>query len=220
MMYVTVASARQTPPLRRDAERNRERILAAAQVLFAQRGLDATLDDIAREAGVGIGTVYRRFANKEELVDALFEDKLAGVLEVGEAALAHEDAWDGLVLWVEGVSGILARDRGLKAVLLSEHGRDRFARARAQIVPLASAIVQRAKDAGVVRPDLAVTDIPVLEFMLTSAAELTEDVDPDLWRRYLVIVLDGLRVRRDAPSLLPVAPMAVGRLVDTEHKWR
>lgn len=220
MMYVTVASARQTPPLRRDAERNRERILAAAQVLFAQRGLDATLDDIAREAGVGIGTVYRRFANKEELVDALFEDKLAGVLEVGQASLAHEDAWDGLVLWVEGVSGILARDRGLKAVLLSEHGSDRFARARAQIVPLASAIVQRAKDAGVVRPDLAVTDIPVLEFMLTSAAELTEDVDPDLWRRYLVIVLDGLRVRRDAPSLLPVAPMAVGRLVDTEHKWR
>lgn len=221
MICVTVRSTRQTAPLRRDAERNRARILSAAQELFAQRGLDVTLDEVARHAGVGVGTVYRRFANKEELVDAIFDDKLAGVLELGRAARDHEDPWTGLAGWIEGVCEVFARDRALKTVLLSsDPGRERVERARAQIVPLVVDIVRRAQEAGVVRADLAVTDVPVIEFMLSAAAEYAEDVDPELWRRYLVIVLDGLRPQREAPSELPVAPMEVGRLRDTEDKWR
>jgi AcrR family transcriptional regulator len=90
-----------TRPLRRDAERNRQRILAAAGELFAERGLSVTLDDIARHAGVGVGTVYRRFPDKNELIDALFEDRLKALCAAAEAALASDDPWDGLVLFLE-----------------------------------------------------------------------------------------------------------------------
>src|SRR5690242_16787206 len=87
-------------PLRADAERNRQRLLDAARELFAERGLEVTLDDIAERAGVGVGTAYRRFASKDDLIDALFEQELAGIVEIADAAAAHEDAWEGLVYWM------------------------------------------------------------------------------------------------------------------------
>src|ERR1700709_2058318 len=83
-------------PLRKDAARNRERILAAAGEVFAERGLEVTLDDIAHHAGVGVGTVYRRFRDKEELIDALFDERMDAVLTVAEQALAVDDPWLGL----------------------------------------------------------------------------------------------------------------------------
>src|ERR1051325_5777449 len=88
-------------PLRKDAERNRLRILDAAGERFAQRGLGVTLDDIARHAGVGVGTVYRRFADKELLIDALFEQRLEAMRATAERALAEPDPWNGLVLFFE-----------------------------------------------------------------------------------------------------------------------
>src|ERR1700712_1006023 len=91
----------ETRPLRKDAERNRERLLAAARELFATRGLEVTLNDIAHQAGVGVGTAYRRFANKEEVIDALFEEGLRDVADVANEALAMPDAWTGLVLFLE-----------------------------------------------------------------------------------------------------------------------
>src|SRR5437763_8806283 len=84
-------------PLRRDAERNRQLILDAARVVFAERGLSGSHDDIAREAGVGVGTVYRRFPDKEELIDALFEERIGEIADVARASLAAGDAWEGLV---------------------------------------------------------------------------------------------------------------------------
>src|SRR3954466_6318603 len=96
LMAGTTPSAR---PLRADAERNRQRLIDAARELFAERGLDATLDDIAQRAGVGVGTAYRRFADKDELIDALFEQELAGIVEIADAAAAHEDPWEGLLYW-------------------------------------------------------------------------------------------------------------------------
>src|ERR1700721_3342156 len=84
-------------PLRRDAERNRQRILRAAAEVFTTRGLQATLDDVARHAGVGVGTVYRRFPDKESLVEALFEERLAAMVALAEKALAEPDSWTGLV---------------------------------------------------------------------------------------------------------------------------
>ena len=89
-------------PLRRDAERNRRRILDAAAAVFAEQGLGASLDEIAAHAEVGVGTVYRRFPNKEVLIDALFDDQLDGIVAIAEAGLAIEDPWDGLVHFLRG----------------------------------------------------------------------------------------------------------------------
>src|SRR6188768_1525257 len=83
-------------PLRSDAERNRQRILQAAEEVFAARGLDASLDDIAAAAGVGVGTVYRRFPDKDALIDALFEDKIRRVHALAEAGLTEPDPWEAL----------------------------------------------------------------------------------------------------------------------------
>src|SRR4029077_3321533 len=118
-------------PLRRDAERNRQRILDAAAVVFAQRGLRASHDDIAREAGVGVGTVYRRFPDKEQLIDALFEDRMSEMVAIADEGLAMADPWDGLVHFLVAGQELQSSDRGLKELVLSaEHGADRVARAR------------------------------------------------------------------------------------------
>src|SRR5436190_19551110 len=129
----TTPSAR---PLRADAERNRQRLIDAARELFAERGLDVTLDDIAQRAGVGVGTAYRRFADKGELIDALFEQELAGIVEIADAAAAHEDPWEGLVFWMTSIIEKQVTDRGLKAVMTSTaRGKKRVAAARSQIGP-------------------------------------------------------------------------------------
>src|SRR6266851_723708 len=98
-----MAASPERPTLRRDAELNRRRIIAAAREVFRERGLAATLDDVARHAGVGVGTVYRRFANKEELVDALFDDMIDTVAALAQEAVADPDAWRGLTTSLEKV---------------------------------------------------------------------------------------------------------------------
>src|SRR3954452_17176057 len=105
-------------PLRRDAERNRQRILHAAAAAFAEGGLGVTMDEIARRAGVGVGTVYRRFPDKELLIEALFEQRLDELVELAKDALALEDAWEGLVRFFETFIAVQAADRGLKEVVL------------------------------------------------------------------------------------------------------
>src|ERR687889_852635 len=99
-----------TRPLRADAERNRARILAAASEVFAERGLDVSLDDIAAHAGVGVGTVYRRFPDKDALIDALFEDKIADVERVAREALEIEDPWEGFETFMRAVCRLQAED--------------------------------------------------------------------------------------------------------------
>src|SRR5689334_4135555 len=124
-------------PLRRDAERNRERILSAAAVAFAEGGLSVTMDEIGRRAGVGVGTVYRRFPDKELLIEALFEQRLEELVELAEGALAHDDPWDGLVAFLERLLAVQACDRGLKEVALSTaHGQERVRRARGRLAPV------------------------------------------------------------------------------------
>src|SRR5580765_2828224 len=112
-------------PLRRDAERNRQRILAAAAEVFNERGLEVSLDEIARYAGVGVGTVYRRFRTKEELIEALFMDRLDMVAALGEEAFASPDPWAGLVSFMERMAEIMAGNLGLRQMLmLGTYGRD------------------------------------------------------------------------------------------------
>ena len=141
-----------TRPLRADAERNRARILAAAAEVFADRGLDVSLDEIAAHAGVGIGTVYRRFPDKDALIDALFEEKIDRAVELADAALEIEDPWEAFTTFMRGMCRMQAGDRGFKDALLArDRGRERVAGARERIAPRAMKLLTRAQEAGAVR---------------------------------------------------------------------
>ena len=195
-------------PLRRDAERNRQRILKAAAEVFNERGLDVSLDEIARHAGVGVGTVYRRFRTKEELVEALFMDRLDAVATIADEANANPDAWCGLVSFMERMAEIMAGDVGLRQMLMfATYGRDLVAVARQRNEPLVARLVQRAQAAGQLRADIRQTDIPFIVFMLTEAAHLGYAATPGIWRRYLTLVLDGMQPRREGVTPLPVVAM-------------
>ena len=181
-------------PLRRDAERNRQRILDAARVVFADRGLSGSHDDIAREAGVGVGTVYRRFHDKEELIDALFEERIQEIADVARAATDHPDPWEALVGFLMRTQELQSQDRGLKEIVLGgARGAERAVAARSLIAPLAGQILQRAKDAGVVRSDFELTDLPMIQLAVGTIAESSRDIAPDVWRRMMTLVFDGMR---------------------------
>jgi AcrR family transcriptional regulator len=200
-------------PLRRDAERNRQRILEAARVVFAERGLRGSHDDIARAAGVGVGTVYRRFPDKEELIDALFEARVEEIAEIARAAVANPDPWEALVGFLIGMQELVSEDRGLNEIMLgSARGAARATAARSLIAPLVARVLERAKDAGVVRADIELSDLPLIQLAIATIAESSRDVAPDAWRRTMTLVLDGLRAV-NAVGELPV-PALDPELID------
>ena len=209
-----------TAPLRADAERNRQRLLAAAKELFATRGLDVTLDDVARHAGVGTGTAYRRFPNKDALIDALMVDRIGEVAAIAEECLQDPDPWRGLTGFFERALALQAADRGLKEVLFSSgRGRERSNHARQQIGPVVTRLVQRALDAGVVRSDLSTTDVPLINFMLLTLVDFGRDVEPELYKRYLAIVIDGLKPR-DGLEPLPVDALDFPAFQEAQARWK
>jgi AcrR family transcriptional regulator len=208
-------------PLRRDAERNRQRILEAARDAFAADGLAVTLDEIARRAGVGVGTVYRRFPDKEQLIEALFEHRMQEFAALAEECLQADDAWDGLVRFLESATQQHACDRGFKEVALSGgHGLKRVARARQLMFPLVSRLVARAQADGSLRADIEPTDMPLLQLMLGSLSECTRNADPEVWRRYLGIITDGLRTSREAPNPLACDALTPEQTQTAMRSWR
>jgi AcrR family transcriptional regulator len=197
-------------PLRRDAELNRQRLLEAAGRLFAERGLDVSMDDIAHHAGVGVGTAYRRFASRDALVAALFEERIEQFVALAEEALDDEDPWRGLVGFLERSAAMQACDRGLKQLLLSSHlahASERLAGVRRRVLPMLGELVRRAQAAGRLRADVSEMDLPFLNLMTSAVADYSGDVDPELYRRYLGILLDGLRAERDDAKPLAVDPL-------------
>lgn len=196
-------------PLRRDAERNRQRILEAAAEVFNERGLEVSLDEIARHAGVGVGTVYRRFGTKEQLIEALFMERIEAIAALAEQAVRAPDPWQGLASFMEQLAGLMAGDLGLRQMLMfATYGQDLVAYARQRNAPLVQQMVARAQAAGQLRADLSATDIPFVVFALTEAAQLAHAASPGIWRRYLALILDGMRPGRDGVTPLPVAAMA------------
>lgn len=188
---------------------NRERLLSAARELFAERGLDVTLNDIAHHAGVGVGTAYRRFANKEEVIDALFEERLRDVVAVAQKSLEDPDAWSGLVTFLDQALHMRYGDRGLSQIMNNPMlGDERVTEVRDRIAPIITKLVQKAKTQGVVRPDLDQTDLIFIQQGLSAIIDKTRDLAPDLYRRYLTMFLDGIRIDRDAFTPLPVAPLS------------
>jgi len=191
-------------PLRRDAERNRQRILAAASEVFTERGLDATLDEVARAAGVGIGTVYRRFPDKESLIAELFRDRIDALVTVAEEACTAPDPWQGLAGYLEFAAATMAGDLGLRQLMMfGTYERDQVCYARDRMYPVMTKLVERAQAAGDLRPDFRATDVKMIGFMLSSVAEYAASAAPEVWRRYLVMLIDGLRPSRAGTSELP-----------------
>jgi AcrR family transcriptional regulator len=194
-------------PLRRDAERNRARILEAARELFAERGLAATMDDIAERAGLGVGTVYRRFSSRDALVEALFEEKMLAIVELADDALACEEPWEGLTTFLERLVSLQALDRGLKEVVLgSNEGRERVSRIRERMRPRGEEMIRRAQAAGALRSDFSAADLPILQMMLGAVADVSTPEHADLWRRFFALLIDGMRAgneRTPLPQALP-----------------
>jgi AcrR family transcriptional regulator len=217
---VTAMSTPAARPLRRDAERNRRRILEAAAEAFAERGLGVTMDDIAEHAGVGVGTVYRRFPEKELLIEALFEERVGELVAMAEEALGEDDPWPALLGFLERAQAVQATNRGLKEVVLStSHGRDRIACVRERLAPLADELVRRAQASGQLRPDVDGTDLPLIQIMLGAVVDVTRDVAPETWRRMFAIFVDGLRAG-ESRTPLPAPALDSDQIDHTMRSWR
>ena len=185
-------------PLRADAERNRRRILDTADRLFAERGFGVTLNEIAREAGVGVGTVYRRFPDLQTLVDALFTERFTIFQRLAAAAALEPDPGQALRRYLLNACEWRAHDRALEEILAnaSVHTgpiggmRDELGRA-------VDGLVERAAAAGAVRSDLASADVYNFLFIIGAVADRTRGVAPDAWRRYADVLMVGFGMRHD-----------------------
>jgi AcrR family transcriptional regulator len=188
------------PGLRADARRNREAVIAAAKTLFAEQGLDAQMPDVARMAKVGVGTVYRHFPTKADLIAALAAERFERLAEKAREELEAEDPWEGLCDFIRFSAQIQADDRGLCDVMGS---RPEVMGASAEAVGLDSLcdrLVKRAQRSGDLRKDLDWEDIPMIACGLGG---ITKAHGPGAgrWPRLVEIVLDGLRA--PGPSKLP-----------------
>jgi AcrR family transcriptional regulator len=217
---VTARPATPTRPLRSDAQANRDRIVAAARVALATDGIEVSVEEIARRAVVGMGTLYRHFPTKEDLVDAVLEDTFDEIVGAAEQALTEEDAWRGLCGFFEHFFALHVNNRGLKDILATQaHGRERADAMRARMRPLIRRLVKRAQEQGALRADFAPEDMPFVIWSVGRVIEETRGVAPELWRRHLGFLLDGLRAEAATP--LPQPPLTqaqLNRVTERRHK--
>lgn len=186
--------------VRRDAERNRKLLLEAARELFAEQGLDASLDEIARRAGVGNATLYRRFPTRESLYAAVFADLGEVMRELGERALLIADPWNALVSYAEGLCALTATDRGVCDLVMS--GFPEPPSMAEGILRTLRELVLRMQGQGCVRPDITFVDVQTALCSVLLMIPASIAVEPRAWQRHLSLTLDGLRspVRADLPA--------------------
>lgn len=189
---------------RRDAVANREKLLAAATELFAERGLTAPLEEIARRGGVSIGTLYNHFPTREALFDAIYPDKLLRLEVAGREALAAADPWTGFRDFLLATFELQAEDRGLnEAMTLRYPAAAAMAEACDRGFTDVQRIIDRAQRAGVLRADFTLQDLACLIWATSRVITATVDVAPRAWRRCLDLQLDGLRAEAAHPSEVP-----------------
>ncbi|MGW4241452.1 TetR/AcrR family transcriptional regulator [Nocardia sp. NPDC004722] len=196
--------------LRLDARRNRDALVTAAREVFAERGLDAPLKEIAARAGVAIGTLYNRFPTRDELIAAAVEDRIEAGGRIAEEALALADPWESFVYLVEKICALQAYDRLLNELALRAAPSPEIAAQRDRGHAIMREIITRAQDAGVLRADWALEDIAFITWSHTRVVEQTAGVAPEAWRRNLALMLDGLRAEAAHP--LPVPPITEEQL--------
>lgn len=183
-----------TRPLRQDAARNRERLVHAAHEVFRRRGLGAPLEDVAREAGVSIGTLYNRFPGRSELVDAAMGPLAQRAVAMAERDARAADPWQGFASFVEHTCALCADHRGYADMYRSGiPDTPVVTAAKKRLGALKTRILNRAKDAGVLRADIETTDVVLIVWAIAGTSDATRDIAPEYWRRQLALVLDGLR---------------------------
>jgi AcrR family transcriptional regulator len=205
--------------LRKDAERNRRRIIEAARELCATRGLEATLNEVAHHANLGVGTVYRRFPTKEALFEAIFLDGIDQLVALAETALEAEDSWEGFAWFMWSMCELTATDRGLREIAFSKtHCGGRVDAGRTLLEPRISKLVERAKRDGYLRPEISSTDMPVCGLMTGAVSEYSGEVSAELWRRYVSILLQGMRCQ-PGQERLAVGALSEDELHTAMHRW-
>jgi AcrR family transcriptional regulator len=176
-------------PLRADARRNRARVLAAARLVFSEHGRDAQMDDVARQAQVGVGTVYRHFPTKETLIEALVRDRIGQIEEWAREALGTGDPWEAFTTLMWRSAELHAEDRALSEA--TAEAKPRLMQDAAELQALITQVMDRAKAAGALREDIGPDDLPMV--MCGLAAAIAAERRPGDWRTYMTVLLDGLR---------------------------
>uniref|UniRef100_UPI001C600E60 TetR/AcrR family transcriptional regulator n=1 Tax=Nonomuraea rhizosphaerae TaxID=2665663 RepID=UPI001C600E60 len=172
--------------MRRDAQRNRDALVAPARAVLAERGVDAPLEAVAKRAGVAIGTLYRHFPERGDLVDAILDEKMRDWAELAERSLAAEDPWEGLAGFLERTCELQAADRAFTELSCASHQDE-----RAAINRMIYQLVERAQAAGALRLDVGPLDLALFMMANSKVAE----ADPRQWRRHFSLMIDALRVR-------------------------
>jgi len=194
--------------LRRDAQRNRNAIVTAARQVFCDHGLEAPLEQIARQAGVGIATLYRRFPNRAALLDAVLADNLQAHVDAAEQALDMDDPWEGFASYLEQSCRLQAADRGLNDLMGMRFPRATGVEtAKARLFELVARVVDRAQQSGQLRADLTLEDLALVTWANTRVLPACRAAGaPDAWQRHLGFLLDGFRADRAHP--LPQPPLS------------
>jgi len=197
--------------MRADARRNRARVLAAAEEVFSEEGSKAQVDEIARRAGVGVGTVCRHFPTKQALLDAVLEAMYASLLAEAEAALTERDAGEAFDAFFHRLADFQARHRALAESMATTS--ELSESAQATKLALRRALTQLTKNAqavGAVRDDIGAADVTTLFSGVAQTTALAGDLQPVLRKRYAAIILDGLRPHDRGP--LPGKPLSFTQL--------
>jgi AcrR family transcriptional regulator len=179
-------------PMRADARRNRQRLLAAARTAFTEHGAEASLDDIARRAGVGSGTLYRHFPTRQALVEAVYRDQVEALCTRGYELLDTLPPDDALAAWLRALADYVTTKRGLATAMkaiMDDQGSQVFASCKQALYAAARALLTRAQETGTVRADADVDDL----LRLVHAIAVATEQAPDGGERLLSLVMDGLR---------------------------
>ena len=200
-------------PLRRDARESRDRLLAAARAEFAARGVEASLEKIARDAGVSIGTLYRHFPTRLDLLMAALRPRLQEFVDGADRALAMDDPWDGFVAYLDNLFAVQAGDRGFNDFLSRRFpGNAETEQIHDVMCQQIEDVLARAQEAGKARPDITQADIVNLIWSNGRIMDATSAGAPKAWRRQLYLMLDAYRAERAHP--IPEPPMTDGQLYD------
>jgi AcrR family transcriptional regulator len=178
---------------RADARRNRRKVIDAARECFAEEGLDVRMEKIAQRAGVGVGTVYRHFPTKEDLLEALADDRFAGLAAAATKALQDPDAWNGFSEFMRYSAQVMAEDRALSEAMDQRSDMCGQAAERVRLLDLIGELIERAQAQGALREDVVAEDVPSLIRGLGRATRETGARPTMSWERYLAIILAGLR---------------------------
>ncbi len=191
--------AAESKPMRADAARNRRNLLTAATEVFAERGMAAPLEHIARRAGVSIGTLYAHFPSRQALFEAIFPERLAVLDRIAEKSLADPDPWQGFVGFLEGLFALQAEDHGVNDALARRFPtQGELAESCHHGVGIAERIIARAKESGRLRADFETADLAALTWAMSQVIRELMDT-PDAWRRCFAFIVDGLRAEAAHP---------------------